>query len=105
MCCSIGVYFSVRGTSVLLFIEAYFPDILYVKHFVVLGAFVINKCIFYSFQISVDLNHFANKSNNQQTCCSKTFISRVLTEVMKKRVVQKYLFSRVEIKRSKLRML
>ena len=61
MCCSIGVYFFVKGTSVLLFIASYFPDLLCVKHFVVVGAFVVNKRIFYSFQISVYLNHFANK--------------------------------------------
>ena len=39
------------------------------------GAFVVNKCIFLnSFQISVYLNHFANKSNIQETCCSRIFI-------------------------------
>ena len=36
---------------------------------------------FYSFQISVYLNHFANKSNNQEICCSKTFISRVFKNI------------------------
>ena len=39
-------------------------------YFVVVGAFVVNKCIFYSFQISVYFNHFANK-NNHEICCSK----------------------------------
>ena len=73
MCCSIGVYFFVKGTSVLLFIASLFPDLLCVKYFIVVGAFVANKCVFYSFQISVYLNHFANKSNIQETCCSKIF--------------------------------
>ena len=46
-----------------------------VKYFVVVGAFAVNKCIFFnSFQISVYLNHFAYKSNIQETCCSKIFI-------------------------------
>ena len=47
--------------------------LVHVKHFVVVGPFVVNKCIFIHF------NHIANKSNNQETCYSKTFISRVLT--------------------------
>ena len=56
-CCSIGVYFFVKGTSVLLFSAFLFPDLLCVKHFVVVGAFVVNKCIFNSFQISVYYHH------------------------------------------------
>ena len=47
--------------------------------FVLVGAFVVNKC--HSFQISVYLNHFANQSNNQEICCSKTFISRVFKNI------------------------
>ena len=31
--------------------------------------------------ISVYLNHFANKSNNQEICCSKTFIGRVFKNI------------------------
>ena len=35
----------------------------------------IISCFFFnSFQISVYLNHCANKSNTQETCCSKIFI-------------------------------
>ena len=41
-----------------------------------MGAFVVNKCIFYSFQISVYLNHFANKSNNEEIVVRKYLLSR-----------------------------
>ena len=45
-----------------------------VKHFVVVPAFVVNKCIFISGKISLYFNHFANKSNNQETVLFEKYL-------------------------------
>ena len=62
-----GHFTPFKGTSVLLHCLLHPNFVIYFE----LGAFVVNKCIFYSFQISVYFNHFANKNNNQEICSSK----------------------------------
>ena len=86
VCCSIRVYFFVKGTSVLLFgilnvtktIDwGMHPNslIFWGKHFVVVGAFefVVNTCIFIPFKPVCIWIVFVlpNKSNIREKCCSK----------------------------------
>ena len=86
--CSVGVYFFVKGTSVLLFgilnVTKTIDRILIswctlqVKHFVVVEAFVGNECIFIRFKMCISINFvFVNKNNIQEARCLKSIYCHV----------------------------